>query len=80
MKLLVSLNGRRIACSARTHGDRRTDRQTDRQTDKPSTVTLAAHACRGLITMRLKLNFGVEPIVLVAWVEIGQLLILFARK
>ena len=27
-----------------------TDRQTDRQNDKPSTVTLAAHARRGLIT------------------------------
>ena len=27
----------------------RTDRQTDRQNDKPSTVTLAAHARRGLI-------------------------------
>ena len=26
-----------------------TDRQTDRQTDGPSTVTLAAHARRGLI-------------------------------
>ena len=26
----------------------RTDRQTDRQNDKPSTVTLAAHARRGL--------------------------------
>ena len=37
--------------------DRRTDGQTDRwtdgQTDKPSTVTLAAHACRGLITEKI---------------------------
>ena len=28
--------------------DRQTDGQTDRQNDKPSTVTLAAHARRGL--------------------------------
>ena len=27
----------------------RINRQTDRQTHKPSTVTLAAHACRGLM-------------------------------
>ena len=31
----------------------RTDRQTDRQNDKPSTVTLAAHARRGLIRMTI---------------------------
>ena len=37
---LVSLIGRLVACSARTHADRRTDRTT--------TVTLAAHARRGL--------------------------------
>ena len=36
-----------LACTARIAW--RTDRQTDRQNDKPSTVTLAAHARRGLI-------------------------------
>ena len=41
---LVPLNGRLVACSART----RADRQTDRQTDRTTTVTLAAHARRGL--------------------------------
>ena len=35
LKPLVSLIGRLVACSART----------DRQTDKPTTVTLAVHAC-----------------------------------
>ena len=38
---LVSFIGRLVACSARTRTDRRTDRQTN-------TVTLAAHARRGL--------------------------------
>ena len=45
LKPLVSLIGRLIACSARIS----VDTQTDRQTDKPTTVTLAAHARRGLI-------------------------------
>ena len=36
-----------LACTARIVW--RTDRQTERQNDKPSTVTLAAHARRGLI-------------------------------
>ena len=36
-------------CRARISGDRHTHRQTDTQTHKPSTVTLAAHARRGLI-------------------------------
>ena len=39
--ILLVARTARIACS---------DRQTDRQNDKPSTVTLAAHARRGLIT------------------------------
>ena len=42
---LVPLIGRLVACSART----RADRQTDRQTDRTTTVTLAAHARRGLM-------------------------------
>ena len=47
LKLLVSLISRLIACSARIVGDRRTDRHVHRMT----TVTLAAHARRGLITI-----------------------------
>ena len=42
---LVSLIGRLVACSGRNRGNR----QTDRQNDKTTTVTLAAHARRGLI-------------------------------
>ena len=41
LKLLVSLISRLVACSVRI--------VVDRQTHRPSTVTLAAHACRGLI-------------------------------
>ena len=40
LKLLVSLISRLVACSARIVADRQTDRQ--------STVTLTAHARRGL--------------------------------
>ena len=44
----------------------RTDRQTDRQNDKPSTVTLAAHARRGLIIRRIlhssTISVGLAPI------------------
>ena len=36
-------------CRARISGDRQTDRHTHTQTHKPSTVTLAVHACWGLI-------------------------------
>ena len=38
----------------------RTDRQRDRQTenDKPSTVTLAAHARRGLIIVSIDSNYN----------------------
>jgi len=42
-------------CRARISGDRQTDRHTHTQTHKPSTVTLAAHARRGLIIV------GLEP-------------------
>ena len=49
LKLLVSLISRLVACSARIVVDKQTDRQTDRQTHRPTTVTLAAHARRGLI-------------------------------
>ena len=41
--ILLIARTARIACP-----DRQTERQTDRQNDKPSTVTLAAHARRGL--------------------------------
>ena len=43
--ILLIARTARIACP-----DRQTERQNDRQNDKPSTVTLAAHARRGLIT------------------------------
>ena len=49
LKLLVSLISRLVACSARIVADRQTDRQTHRTT----TVTLAAHAHRGLINHQL---------------------------
>ena len=45
LKLLVSLIGRLIACSARISVERQI------YTDRPSTVTLAAHAHRGFISM-----------------------------
>ena len=51
---LVSLMSKFGACSARIRGDRhthtQTHRHTDTQTHRASTVTLAAHAHRGLIT------------------------------
>ena len=46
---LVSLFGRLVARSGRKRGNRQTDGRTDGQTYRPSTVTLAAHARRGLI-------------------------------
>ena len=46
LKPLISLIGRLVACSARIS----VDTQTDRHTDTRSTVTLAAHARRGLTT------------------------------
>ena len=52
--ILLIARTARIACQ-----DRQTDRQTDRQNDKPSTVTLAAHARRGLITTQIKAAFVV---------------------
>ena len=45
LNLLVSLISRLVACSARIVADKQRDRQTHRTT----TVTLAAHARRGLI-------------------------------
>ena len=45
LRRFVAVIVRSAPCAARSQGDR----QTDRQTDKPSTVTLAAHARRGLI-------------------------------
>ena len=45
LNLLVSLFGRLVACSGRISGTR----QTDGRNDRPSTITLAAHARRGLI-------------------------------
>ena len=62
-ELLVSLISRLVACSARTVVDRQTDRQTDRhrhhtQTHRTSTVTLAAHARRGLMKGTEVLTLG----------------------
>ena len=51
-KPLVPLIGRLVACSART--------RTDRQTNRPSTVTLAAHARRGLIMVDFFYNSTVH--------------------
>ena len=48
---LVSLFGRLVARSGRKCGNRQTDGQIDGQTYRPSTVTLAAHARRGLIRL-----------------------------
>ena len=48
LKPLISLIGRLVACSARIN----VDTQAGRQTDKPTTVSLAAHARRGLINTR----------------------------
>ena len=47
--ILLMAHTARIACP-----DRQTDRQTDRQNDKTITVTLAAHARRGLISFLTK--------------------------
>ena len=41
------------ACSGRISGDRHTHTRTDTQTHRTTTVTLAAHARRGLITGRI---------------------------
>ena len=59
LKLLVSLISRLVACSARIVVDRRVG--TNRQTDRP-TVTLAAHARRGLMnTSHPSLHFFYNP-------------------
>ena len=49
LKLLVSLISRLVACSARIVADKQTNKQTHKQTHRTTTVTLAAHARRGLI-------------------------------
>ena len=49
LNLLVSLISRLVARGARIV----VDKQTDRQTHRTTTVTLAAHARRGLISARL---------------------------
>ena len=49
VKMLVSLISHLVACSPRIVVDKQTDRQTDRHTHRTTTVTLAAHARRGLI-------------------------------
>ena len=49
----VSLIGRLVARSGKKNVV--TDRQTDRQNDKTTTVTLAAHARRGLIITTVSL-------------------------
>ena len=54
LKLLVSLISRLVACSPRIVIDKQTDRQTDRQTYRTTTVTLAAHARRGLIRAKVQ--------------------------
>ena len=46
--ILLVARTARIACA---------DRQTDRQNDKPSTVTRAAHARRGLISGSIKQGY-----------------------
>ena len=48
LKMLVSLISRLVACSPRIV----VDKQTDRHTHRTTTVTLAAHARRGLMTER----------------------------
>ena len=50
LKLFVSLISRLVACSARIVADKQTDTQT--QTHRTTTVTLAAHARRGLIMIK----------------------------
>ena len=57
---LLSLIGRLVARSGRKRGNRQTDRQTDRQNDKTATVTLAAHARRGLIIIMLMYTIHVH--------------------
>ena len=63
LNTLVSFVILLVACTARIAcADRQTDRQTDRQNDKPSTVTLAANARRGLII--ISISFPYNNIVL----------------
>ena len=64
---LLSLIGRLVARSGRKRGNRQTDRQTDRQNDKTTTVTLAAHARRGLIMKSTKVQTLGARAVAGAW-------------
>ena len=57
---LVSLNSRLVACSARIVVHTHTHTHTHTLTHKPSTVTLAAHARRGLITKCREANITEE--------------------
>ena len=50
---LVSPFGRLVAHSSRIKVDRHTDGRTDGRKDRTTTVTLAAHARRGLITQAI---------------------------
>ena len=56
--MLVSLISRLVACSPRIVVDKQTDRRTDRQTHRTTTVTLAAHARRGLMKGTKVLTLG----------------------
>ena len=49
--MLVSLISRLVACSPRIVVDKQTNRHTDGHTHRTTTVTLAAHARRGLISI-----------------------------
>ena len=50
LKPLISGIGRLVACGARISVDTHTHTHTHRLIGKPSTVTLAVHARRGLIS------------------------------
>ena len=70
---LVSLFGGLVARSGRKRGNRQTDRQTDRRNDRPSTVTLAAYARRGLITLaKCVLNMLLLYMVLVSLTNVAS--------
>ena len=51
LKLLVSLMSRPVACSARIVADRHRHNVIDTYTHRTTTVTLAAHARRGLVPL-----------------------------
>ena len=58
--MLVSLISRLVACSPRIVVDKQTDRRTDGHTHRTTTVTLAAHARRGLMKGTKVLTLGAE--------------------